>query len=101
MGAEGPLLDVGDVRNLVCQRHEWALAADPTVNSIAFPLEILQAFLADKRTTDHCHAGTPEEDITLAGPFLRTIAPACEWVAPDAVTAAWEKARQLGPGRRV
>jgi hypothetical protein len=92
------MLDVGDVRILVCQRHEWALAADPSVNSIAFPLEILQAFMADPRTTEHCHAGTPEEDITLAGPFLRSIAPACEWISPELVEVAWQKARELGRG---
>jgi hypothetical protein len=95
-----PFLDVGDVRNLVCQRHEWALAADRSVNSVAFPMEILQAFLADPRTVEHCHAGTPDEDITLAGPFLRSIAPACEWVAPELVEAAWSKARELGPGAK-
>jgi len=93
-----PLLDVGSVRNLVCERHEWALAADRAVNSVAFPLEILQAFLADRRTTDACHAGTPEEDITLAGPFLRSIAPACEWVSTEACEAAWQRARELGIG---
>lgn len=98
--SERPLLDIGSVRNLVCQRHEWALAADLAVNSIAFPMEILQAFLADPRTLEHCQTGTADEDITLAGSFLRSIAPACEWVQPDLVEAAWQRARELGPGAK-
>jgi hypothetical protein len=98
MADDRPLLDVGSVRNLVCQRHEWALAADPSVNSIAFALEVLQAFLADPRTIEHCGAGTPKEDIALAGAFLRSIAPACEWIKPDVAAAAWAKARELGTG---
>ena len=98
---ERPMLDVGSVRNLVCARHERALALDPTVNSIAFPMEILQAFLADPRTAEHCHAGTPEEDIALAGPFLRSIGPACEWITAELVEAAWGQARELGRGGRA
>jgi ribonuclease D len=95
------LLDIGSVRNLVCPRHENALARDRSVNSVVFPMEILQVFLADPRTVEACHAGTPDEDITLAGPFLRSIAPACEWVKPESVEAAWQRARELGPGGKA
>jgi hypothetical protein len=92
-----PMLDMGDVRNLVCQRHEWALAADPGVNSIAFPLEILQAAMADERTIAASRAGEPG-DIERAATFLRSVAPVCEWLPGDKVETAWQKARELGRG---
>lgn len=92
----GPVLDIGDVRNLVCRQHEAALAADPSVNSIAFPLEILQAAMADPRTIAAARAGE-DGDIERAALFLRSVAPVCEWLPVGEVDAAWRKARELGP----
>ncbi|MES2210922.1 MAG: hypothetical protein V4515_12190 [Chloroflexota bacterium] len=97
---ERPVLDVGDVRNLVCQRHERALAADRSVNSIAFPLEVLRLAMSDPRTIAACRAGE-EGDIERAGAFLRSVAPVCEWLAYGDVEIAWAKARELGIGKRT
>jgi hypothetical protein len=95
-----PLLDIGSVRNLVCQRHESALARDTSVNSIAFPLEVLKLAIADPRTEAAVGAGTPG-DIERIGPFLRSVAPVCEWLPPEETAKAWEAARALGPGGRA
>lgn len=101
----GPLLDVGDVRNLVCRRHENALARDPGVNAFAFPIEVLKAALADERTMRACGwdpdvAGS-QADVSLAGAFLQSVAPVCEWLPSEAVEAAWSEARKLGRGAQA
>lgn len=101
MTADRPLIDIGDVRNLVCPRHETALARDSTVNAYAFPIEVFGEAMADPRLIEHCHAGTPEEDIGLVGPFLRSVAPVCEWITTEAVERAWAKARELGQGAKA
>lgn len=84
-----PIIDVGSVRNLVCQRHEWALAADRSVNSIAFPIEVLNAAVRDPRCIAACRAAEPG-DVERIGPFLVSVAPA----------EAWQKAREAGTGSR-
>lgn len=90
-----PGIDIGDVRNLVCARHEAAIAADLSVNSIAFPIKVLEAALADPR----CHEAAPT--IEEVGAFLRSVAPVCEWITAEAAEHAWVAARLLGPGGRA
>lgn len=97
-----PVIDVGDVRNLVCPRHERALALDETVNAYAFPIEVLKFAMADERTMRACGwdpdvAGS-EADLAKAGPSLRSVAPVCEWLPPNKTADAWQRARELGRG---
>lgn len=95
-----PTLDIGDVRNLVCRRHATALARDPGVNSIAFPIEILKAAMADPRTMQAARAGE-SGDIERASAFLRSVAPVCEWLPAASVENAWAEARKLGRGHQA
>ena len=87
-----------DAHTLVCQRHEWALAADLTVNSIGVPLFILQAAMDDDRTIEAAQAGV-EGDLERAGAFLASVAPVCEWLPPEVVAECWQKAREMGVRR--
>lgn len=95
-------INLHNVRELVCGQHESALATDPSVNSIIFPLEVLWAVLRDERCMLAC--GWDPDTGELADPsavesFLPTIAPACEWIAPDELARAWARARALGRGK--
>lgn len=90
------MIDIGSVRNLVCAKHERALALDHSVNSMSFPIAVFQEAMADPRMTEHCHAGTPEENLSLAGPFIQANAPVCEWITEEARQRAWQKAREDG-----
>lgn len=92
-GPREPQIDIGSVRNLVCRRHEAALAADPTVNSIAFPIKVFEAAVADERTIVACQGETAR-----IGPFLQSIAPVCEWISTEKVQWAWSEAQRLGRG---
>lgn len=99
-GRGEPGINIENVRELVCASHEAALAADPSVNAIIFPLEVLWAVLRDERTQLAC--GWDPDTGALADPskvegFLPTIMPACEWIAGDELEKAWARARALGP----
>jgi len=106
MGTEDPNgpgevgINVSNVRMLVCPEHEVRLAEDVSVNSIIFPLEVLQAVLRDERTWLACgwdHDTGEKADVGKVTEFLPKIAPACEWIAPGALHAAWQRAGVLGP----
>ena len=94
--AREPGINIRNVRLLVCRKHESALAQDPSVNAILFPIEVLNAVLADER----CQIATEGKVENVSG-FIERIAPACEWIGHDAATLAWRRARALGRGHRA